>query len=58
MTKHCIDCEWFQERTFFPRNGGTSGKCYNPISKFYGQWRVGAWGCEIIQQQDLFNQIK
>lgn len=53
----CIDCPSFKERQFYPRTGGTSGKCHNPNSKHYGQWMVGAWGCAIIEQRDLFGDI-
>lgn len=55
----CIDCEFFKDRTFFPRTGGTSGKCYNPKSPKYNSWMVGIWGCTpnkyIITQGELFN---
>lgn len=47
MKRQCLYCEDFKERTFFPRTGGTSGKCHCPKSPKYGQWMVGAWGCTI-----------
>ncbi len=47
MRRQCINCADFQQRTFFPHTGGTSGKCMCPKSPKYGQWMVGAWGCTI-----------
>lgn len=47
MRRQCINCTGFQQRTFFPHTGGTSGKCMCPQSPKYGQWMVGAWGCTI-----------
>lgn len=58
-TQRCIDCEFFQERMYFPHTGGTSGKCYNPKSPKYMQWSVGSWGCTpkkaIAKELELFN---
>ena len=54
----CLACEFFKEKTFFPRTGGTSGKCYNPDSPNYRKWTVGAWGCtplKRIKEGELFN---
>lgn len=53
--RKCIDCEDFKERNFFPHTGGYSGKCHNPSSPLYGQWTVGAYGCNYIKQGDLFS---
>lgn len=49
----CINCNFFNDRQFFPRTGGTAGKCYNSSSKFYGQWRVGTDGCESKREVEL-----
>ena len=58
MKRKCLYCESFKERTFFPRTGGTSGKCHNPNSPKYGQWMVGAWGCNVeYEQPDLFGNL-
>lgn len=54
----CLTCEFFKDKTFFPRTGGTSGKCYNPDSPKYMKWTVGSWGCtpkKRIKEGELFN---
>lgn len=51
----CIDCPHFGERHYFPHTGGTAGRCTNTYSPKYGQWTVGAWGCQIAVERDLFN---
>ena len=49
----CINCEFFRDRQFFFRTGGTAGKCYNSSSRFFGQWRVGTDGCESTREVEL-----
>lgn len=51
----CLDCLYFRDRIFFPRTGGTAGKCYNGSSRNYRKWMVGTDGCDVkVEEQELY----